>query len=62
MNELVSKHEVVDSVLILTAIEIVAIATKVLTKTVVVVEHRGYTVKAEAVELIFLQPELTVRE
>ena len=43
-------------------IEIVAITTESLTKTVAIVQHRRHTVETEAVKLELLEPVLTVTE
>ena len=40
--------------------EILIVGVKVCTQTMIVVQHRGDTVKAEAIEMVFLQPELQI--
>ena len=62
MNQQVSQCEIADSIVILMAVEIISIAAESLSQAVAVIEHRRYTIEAEAVKVIFRQPELTVRE
>ena len=44
------------------SVEVVGIAAECLTQSVTVIEHRGDTVEAESVEVIFLKPILAVGE
>ena len=62
VDELVGEREIADGVVVLVAVEIVAVARKRLTKTVGIVEHGGDTIEAEAVEMELLQPVFAVGE
>ena len=62
MNELVGKRQVTDSIIVLMTIEIVAVTTECLTESMRIIKHGGYTVKAEAIEMEFFKPVLTVRK
>ena len=62
MDQLIGQREVRHSIGILMTIEVVGVRGKALAEAVVVVQHRGDAVKAEAVELEDLQPVLTVGE
>ena len=44
------------------AVEIIIIVTERLTQSVTVIEHGGYTVKAESVKAEFIKPVFTVGE
>jgi hypothetical protein len=43
-------------------VKVVTIASKSLTQSMRVIQHRSYTIKTETVELKLLKPVLTVRE
>ena len=60
VDNFVGKGEIAEGVVVLTAVEIVAIAAEVNTQAVVVIEHGGDAVEAEAVEMEFVEPVLTV--
>ena len=62
MDQLIGQREVRHSIGILMTIEVVGVRGEALAEAVVVVQHRGDAVKAEAVELEDLQPILTVGE
>ena len=53
MDELVCQSQVADGIIILMTVEIISIAHEGFTQTVAVVKHRGYAVKAEAIEVEF---------
>ena len=61
MNEFISQCEVDDSIAIYTLVK-EALAAVEIDISVVVIEHRGHTVEAVAVEVVLLQPILHVRE
>ena len=44
------------------AIEVVTVITERLSQTVAVVEHRGYTIEAETIEVVFAEPVLAVAQ
>ena len=60
VNQDIGQGEIGDCVRVLTAIVVVAVAAEGLAQAVVIVEHRGHTVKAEAVEVVLLKPVLAV--
>ena len=62
VNHLIGKAQIGDCVGVLTAVIVVVIAAECLSQSVAIIEHRGDTVEAEAVEAIFLKPELAVAE
>ena len=62
MDQLIGQREVRHSIGILMTIEVVRVRGEALAEAVVVVQHRGDAVEAEAVELEDLQPVLTVGE
>ena len=62
VDEQVGQRQVADGVVVLMTVEIVSIVAECLSQTVTVVEHRGHTVEAEAVEVELLQPVLAVGE
>ena len=62
MDQAVGQRQVADGVVVLVAVEVVAIAAEGLAQSVRVVEHRGNAVEAEAVELELLEPVFTVRK
>ena len=62
MDQLIGQREVRHSIGILMTIEVVGVRGEALAEAVVVVQHRGDAVEAEAVELEDLQPILTVGE
>ena len=62
MDKLIGQREVRHSIGILMTIEVVGVRGEALAEAVVVVQHRGDAVEAEAVELEDLQPILTVGE
>ena len=62
MDELIGQGEVGHRICVLMPIEVVSIGGERFPKAVVVVEHRGDSVEAEAVELEYLEPILTVGE
>ena len=62
VDEDVGQGEIDDGVGVLAAVVIVGVAAERLAEAVVVIEHRGDAVEAEAVELVFLKPELAVGE
>ena len=62
MDQLIGQREVRHSIGILMTIEVVGVRGEALAEAVVVVQHRGDAVEAEAVELEDLQPVLTVGE
>ena len=58
----IGKREIYESVRVLTSVVIIGIASESLPQTMVVIEHRGYAIEAEAVKLILFEPELAVGE
>ena len=62
MNQYVGKGEIGDGVGVLRAVVVVVVAAKRLSQSVAVVEHRGHSVEAETVELVFIEPEFAVAQ
>ena len=62
MNDLVSQREVHERIAVFVTVEVRRIAVEVLAQTVTAVDHGGHTVETEAVEVVFVEPELTVRQ
>ena len=62
MDEFVGQGEVCDGVGVLIAVVVVAIAAEVGSQAVVVVQHRGHAVEAQAVETELLYPVFAVGE
>ena len=62
MDELVGQGEIGDGVGVLAAVVVVAVAAECLSEAVVIVEHGGDTVEAEAVEVELFEPILAVRQ
>lgn len=60
--EPVGQCEVGNGVFVLSAVVIVAVTAEGLAQSVVVVEHGGYAVEAEAVEVKLFEPVLAVGE
>ena len=44
------------------AIKIIAIITESLAQAMAVIKHGGHAIETETIELILLQPELTIRQ
>ena len=61
VNKFIGKGKIADSVAILIEVIVITISSKVLTETMISINHRRNTIKAEAVEFILFEPEFTVR-
>ena len=62
VDEFVGEGEVYDGVGVLVAVVVVGVGAEGFSEAVVVVEHGGYAVEAEAVEAVFLEPVFAVGE
>ena len=62
MDELIGEGEVADGIAVLVEVVIIAIAAEILAEAVTAIDHRGDAIKAEAIEVILIQPELAVGE
>ena len=62
MNHFVGEGQIHDRVAVFVTVEIRAVAVEVFTQTVRAVDHRGHAVKTITVEIVFVEPELAVRE
>ena len=62
MNQTVGKGKIADGIIILMTIEVVTVVAERLSQTVAVVEHRSYTIEAEAIEVVFVEPVLAVAQ
>lgn len=62
MYESVGQCEVGNGIFVLASVEIVAVTAEGFAQSVVVVEHRGYSVEAEAVEVEFFEPVFAIGE
>ena len=62
VDEAVGERQIANRVVVLMAVEIVAVVRERLAEPVRIVEHRGYAVEAEAVEMELLKPVATVRQ
>ena len=62
MNELVGKCEIANGIIVFVTIEIVTIVGECLAQTMTVIEHRGDSIKAESIEMIFAEPIFAVAQ
>ena len=62
MNHFVGKGKIHDGITVFVTVEIRAVAVEVFPQTVRAVDHRGHAVKTITVEIVFVEPELAVRE
>ena len=62
VDEEVGEGEIADGIVILMTVEIVGIATEGFAQSMTVIEHRGDTIEAEAVETILFHPITAVGE
>ena len=60
VNEFVGQCQIADGVVVLMAVEVVAVVHEGFAQTMAVVEHGGDAVKAEAIEVEFFQPVFAV--
>ena len=62
VNEQVGQCQIANGIVVLSAIVVVGIVAEGLAQSVAVIEHGGYTIEAETIELEFLHPILAIGE
>ena len=62
VDEAVREREVADGIVILMAVEIVAVSVEILAETVAVIQHGRHAIKAEAIEMVLFEPVFAVRK
>ncbi len=61
MDKPIGKCQITNGIVVLMSVEIISIITERFSQAMTIIQHGGYSVKTEAIEMIFLQPEFTVR-
>ena len=62
MDHLIGQRQIHQRITIFVSVEVRRIAVEVFAQTVRAIDHRGHTIETESVEVVFVEPELTVRE
>ena len=60
VNQLVCQCKVANGIVVFVTVIVVLIAAKVISQSVRVIKHRGDTIETESVEVVFLEPKLTI--
>ncbi len=62
MDKFVGKGKIYNRIGVLVAVVIVGIRAKSLAETVVIIQHRGYSIEAETIEAELLKPIFAIGE
>ena len=62
VDHLIGQRQIHQGITIFVSVEVRRIAVEVFAQTVRAIDHRSHTIETESVEVVFVEPELTVRE